>query len=139
MKRIIKLTESDLARIVQRVISEENNTIGVEGKNDPQDLNSHFQYVEKKLIPRGFKKDTSMAKTMGTITLSKEGQGGVDQNGVMLIYVSPSHPYSKNASYVIRLVASKNGKKIVAKDWKSSPDLEEVLSLTQKYHDEIFK
>jgi hypothetical protein len=126
-----RLLESTMGN-VKPLVSEQ-----MENEVDPQDLNSHFQFIEKKLTPRGYKKDESMLKNMGTITLSKEGEGGIDQNGVSVMFVNPAHPYSKKAGYVIRVTSSKNGNPI-HKDWKSNPDLQEVLKLVQDYDNYVF-
>jgi|TARA_R110000868_G_scaffold4895_10_gene30493 hypothetical protein len=117
MKRIVRLTESDLARIVKRVISE---------KMDPQDPAKHFDTVENVLIPNGFKKDISSSKTMGIVDLIK----GSDHNGIIVRYYSPYHTKSKEQGYVVDLIVDNVSKKTWTRD---DVNMYDVIKEVKKY------
>jgi hypothetical protein len=109
MKKVIRLTESDLMRIVKRVINEE-----VAGVNT-QDPISYFDKIIKHFKMKGFRVDTSKVQSMGTITLIKNYQ---NKTNLTITLVSPSHPYSKTAGYVVRLSTLNNGKPSIIRDYK---------------------
>ena len=119
MKKIIRLTESDLTRIVRRVIQEQ------EGGNDPQDPTHHFDTVEKALIPKGFKKNISMLKSMGSEDLIYGGSHG----GIIVRYYSPVHPESKKKGYVVELIVNNASKK----KWGNGANMYEVIKEVEKY------
>lgn len=119
MKKIIKLTENDLARIVKRVISE------METGTDPQDPAHHFDTVEKALIPKGFKRNASMLKPMGVLDLNN----GSGHGGIIVRYYSPAHPESKKKGYVVELIVNNASKK----KWGQGANMYEVIKEVEKY------
>lgn len=122
MKKVIRLTESDLVRIVKRVIREQ------EGGLDPQDPSTHFDTVIKALTPKGFKKDTSMTKSMGVIQLTK---GDVDSHkGILVRYNSPMHQLSNKKNVVELIVNNK-----LVKSWSpSNANMYDVIKSVEKYY-----
>ena len=100
MKKIIRLTESDLTRIVKRVIMEQKTHQGL-------------SELEKQLKPFGFVKDTEF------MVVSK----GSDDNGVFIQYRQPElDANGKKVSddkYV--LVVTINGKNKIYKEYKLTP------------------
>lgn len=119
MKKIIKLTENDLACIVKRVISE------METGTDPQDPAHHFDTVEKALIPKGFKRNASMLKPMGVLDLNN----GSGHGGIIVRYYSPAHPESKKKGYVVELIVNNASKK----KWGQGANMYEVIKEVEKY------
>jgi len=121
MRKVVRLTESDLVRIVKRVISEQ------EGGQDPQDPKTHFDTVIKFLTPKGFKQDNSMAKSMGVIQLSKGDING--HKGIIVRYNSPMHQLS-NKKQVVELIV--NNKLI--KSWnQSNVNMYDVVNTVKNY------
>jgi phage host-nuclease inhibitor protein Gam len=49
MKKVIKLTESDLVRIVNRIISEDQSETEVEITGKPQDILNQYEKLKKQL------------------------------------------------------------------------------------------
>lgn len=125
MKKVIRLTESDLVRIVKRVIREQ------EGGLDPQDPSTHFDTVIKALTPKGFKKDTSMTKSMGVIQLTK---GDVDSHkGILVRYNSPMHQLSNKKNVVELIVNNK-----LVKSWSpSNANMYDVIKSVEKYFNRV--
>jgi len=118
MKKIVRLTESDLVRIVKRVVSEQN---------DPQDPSTHFGTVEKALIPKGFKTDSSMVKLVGSIDLTKGDTSG--HKGIIVRYNSPLHQLSSKKNVVELIVNNK-----LIKSWnQSNVNMYDVIKTVEKY------
>jgi hypothetical protein len=103
MKRIIRLTESDLARIVRRVINEE-----MEGGT-----HSPMYHLAQALTPFGFEKLNNYSSVLGPDGVFNGLSKGDDSNGVYIYYSSSS----KN----IELIVSVNGKTIINKTYPLSP------------------
>ena len=69
MKKVIRLTESDLIRIVRRVINEQEVGGFEEGPGDPQtdELEHYIKIVKPKLLKAGFKDEyDKKLKQIGT-------------------------------------------------------------------------
>lgn len=92
---------------------------------DPQDPAHHFGTVEKALIPKGFKKDISMLKAMGSEDLINGGGHG----GIIVRYYSPVHPESKKKGYVVELIVNNVSKK----KWGNGVNMYEVIKEVEKY------
>jgi hypothetical protein len=106
MKKVVRLTESDLARIVKRVLREQ-----MEGGPDYGDPKTHFDTVEKALIPKGFKKTVWTPKTYGVIDLTKSPGG---HKGIIVRYINPAGNYFKEVGYVIQILKDN----VYVKQWK---------------------
>ena len=130
MKRIIRLTEQDLARIVRRVINEK--------AGDVKDPKTHFDTVINALVPMGFTK--SEYPNNGVTLVFKDGNGGGDVNGIYVNYVFPGHEYSKTAGYVVSLSVNKNKKELYSKKWKSGEviNMNDIVALVKKYNTIVF-
>jgi len=123
MKKIIRLTESDLARIVKRVINEE-----MKGGVDSEDPKSHFDTVINELKSKGFKTDDSMARTMGVIDLTNTTPSS--HRGIIVRYCSPYHPENKkNNNPVVELIVNNTSKK----KWFGGANMYEVIKEVKKY------
>jgi len=96
MKRVIRLTESDLTRIVKRVINEMEDV----------DVHSTFKKLQNYYEPKGFKKQDFP----GYMELSK----GDDMNGSWIQFYSSSNKFKWGKD--------KNGKSLVAKEMVATAD-----------------
>ncbi len=97
MGKIVRLTESDLVRLVKRVINEQS-TNNNENWHFFADLKSQF-------IPKGFVED-KMANTYGVLQLTK----GDDYNGIVI----GINTRTGECNWAV----SKNGKYIVNKNYQ---------------------
>ena len=130
MEKIVRLTESDLVRIVRRVINEE--------AGDVKDPKTHFDTVINALVPMGFTK--SEYRNNGVTMVFKDGKGGGDVNGIYVNYVFPGHEYSKEAGYVVSLRVTQNKKVLYSKKWKSGEviNMNDIVALVKKYNTIVF-
>ena len=130
MARIIRLTESDLTRLVRRVIREQED-----GVKDPK---THFDTVINALVPMGFTK--SEYPNIGATMVFKDGKGGGDVNGIYINYIFPGHEHSKEAGFVVSLNVSKNGKELYSKKWKRGEviNMNDIVALVKKYNTIVF-
>ena len=79
MRRIVRLTEQDLARIVRRVIKEEEQKDGT---------HSAMYYLAKELIPYKFEKENNATTTLGPNGEFNGLGKGDDINGAYIYYSS---------------------------------------------------
>ena len=82
MKKVIRLTESDLIRIVRRVINEQEEGGFEEGPGDPQtdELEHYIKIVKPQLLKAGFKDeyDKKLKQIGKENALSYGGHNGVN-------------------------------------------------------------
>ena len=108
MKRIVRLTESDLARIVRRVIRENEMLF----EDDHQGMKS----IATQLKPYGYKQET-----VGTNSVWK----GNESNGSgVVFYDNTFHVYIKGKS---------GGNFKIGEDYDSSGIVKKVVSILKKY------
>jgi hypothetical protein len=125
MKKVVRLTENNLVRLIKKIIKEQ------ESGADPQDPAHDFSTVEKVLVPRGYYNDTSKLKVMGVEDIRGEWGG---TNDVMVVrYYSPVHPESKKQGYVVELII--NG--VSKKKWGNEVNMYEVLNEVDKYQTKL--
>ena len=124
MKRIIRLTESDLTRIVKRVIKEqetaENNKIEVYGSND--NTFAHWDFPSLKANP-------SVLYNL-SIKCTKNCQGGdytVDKKGLKTnefqLFLGSKEDAIKYRSFLVKVDAIANGKVVATSSKDYGKDL----------------
>ena len=124
MKRIIRLTESDLAKIVKRVLKEQQTEEG--------ETHSAMSHLEKALVPFGFSKIKEFIP--GVLGISK----GDDCNGVSISFIQ------KGGKVKIQLYVSESCKTIIDKEYKAeAPNYtinhNQILKDLGKYKTYVFK
>ena len=131
-KRFFNLMESTMGD-VRPLINEQDKNVHDPyspdlSSQDPQDPYSHFGYIEKSLIPKGFKKNDSMLKQVGSIDLEYNSSG---HKGIIVRYNSPYHKTSKQYP-AVQLIVNNN----VVKTWKtlnSREDASNVINDVNSY------
>lgn len=129
MKKVIRLTENDIVRLVNKVILEQNSEFKVE-------KNKHYHILGdlKKLYPK-FELDDKGKYTGGVPTLSI----GNDTDGTV-IQLRDKGEKDPNKPEII-LVITKNNKELVVKRWSleinlsnSGSIMKEIISYLKKYN-----